>query len=417
MSISSYELKKPWTHKSKEERQKEDKFPSEHRHRGNRWFNYHPGYKQSFKGNAYDSHQVNDFSKAHDQSQDSAKTVTEKGANSSHKDQKPTEGQAPNNQHSNGTQANGGALETRRCHYCGKVGHLMKDCYRRKNVAAAHVPSLASVASDALVVAGKIGDMQVAAMLCDSGATISVVAEHLVPEGTERLEEVWVGTVDVEPRPYPTAIVPATVQGKELELFAAIMPAERLPYTVILGRYIPGKRVIWSMRVADEHGTVFQLSQETNNRQAKAIDSNTDLTDWSEESNRDNVDRDMTVDKQTKTVSVTGSATTGEKILQQEPMEEQSRSKPKSRRKRKFAKTQSEVERTKDPEGHGAEAGETASQVVEERAVDVPLSPTGQEMWVRQEKIEKKTVRFSEDPPRKDLRQDVAVVSVPIWRR
>ena len=113
-------------------------------------------------------------------------------------------------------------------------------------------------------------------MLCDSGATICVIAEHLVPKTTNRLEQVWVGTVDVEPRPYPTAIVPATVQGKELELFAAIMPADRLPYSVILGRYIPGKRVIWSMRVADEYGTVFQLSQETASAIPKASEADTD---------------------------------------------------------------------------------------------------------------------------------------------
>ncbi len=35
------------------------------------------------------------------------------------------------------------------------------------------------------------------AMLCDSGATICVIAEHLIPKETDIL---WVGTVDVEPR-------------------------------------------------------------------------------------------------------------------------------------------------------------------------------------------------------------------------
>jgi len=93
----------------------------------------------------------------------------------------------------------------------------MKDCRKRKNVAAARVPSLVSVAGDALVVPGKIGDRLVKAMLCDSGATICVVAEELLPEGTEKLERVWIGTVGMDPKPYPTVAVPAEVNGKKLE--------------------------------------------------------------------------------------------------------------------------------------------------------------------------------------------------------
>ena len=110
---------------------------------------------------------------------------------------------------------------------------------------------------------GSVGGKQIEAMLCDSGATICVIAEHLIPEGTELLDNVWVGTVDVEPRSYPTVIVPAVVQGKPMELYAAVMPAKRLPYPVILGRYIPGKTVVWSMKVTNEHGTILQLTQES----------------------------------------------------------------------------------------------------------------------------------------------------------
>jgi hypothetical protein len=132
----------------------------------------------------------------------------------------------------------------------------MKDCRKRKNVAAARVPSLVSVVGDALVVPGKIGEQPVKAMLCDSGATICVVAEELLPDGTEKLERVWIGTVGMDPKPYPTVAVPAEVDGKKLELYAAVMPEQLLPYPVILGRYIPGKKVAWSMTVSDERGTV-----------------------------------------------------------------------------------------------------------------------------------------------------------------
>ena len=37
--------------------------------------------------------------------------------------------------------------------------------------------------------------MQVPVMLYDPGATICVIAEHLVPKTTNRLEEVWVFTI------------------------------------------------------------------------------------------------------------------------------------------------------------------------------------------------------------------------------
>ena len=76
-------------------------------------------------------------------------------------------------------------------------------------------------------------------MLCDSGTTISVISEDLVPAGVTLSEEVWVGTVGVEPKPYSTVLVPATVNGKQLELFAAVVPADRMTCPVILGRYIP----------------------------------------------------------------------------------------------------------------------------------------------------------------------------------
>lgn len=57
----------------------------------------------------------------------------------------------------------------------------MKDCRQRKHVAAAHIPSITAVAGNALIVSGTIGREKIKEMLCDSGATICVIAEHLVP--------------------------------------------------------------------------------------------------------------------------------------------------------------------------------------------------------------------------------------------
>ena len=47
---------------------------------------------------------------------------------------------------------------------------------------------MASVAGDALVVPGKIAGQQVDEILCDSGATICVIAEHLIPKDRQTRE-------------------------------------------------------------------------------------------------------------------------------------------------------------------------------------------------------------------------------------
>ena len=70
----------------------------------------------------------------------------------------------------------------------------MKDCRRRKHVAAAHVPSLAAIAGDALVVSGTIGGEKIDEMLCDSGATICVIAKHLVPEEAQKIARICADT-------------------------------------------------------------------------------------------------------------------------------------------------------------------------------------------------------------------------------
>ncbi len=57
--------------------------------------------------------------------------------------------------------------------------HLAWDCYRRKHVKVANVPTLAEIPDEALTVSGSIDKVPVPYMLCDSGATI---ADALIPK-------------------------------------------------------------------------------------------------------------------------------------------------------------------------------------------------------------------------------------------
>ena len=59
---------------------------------------------------------------------------------------------------------------------------------------------------------GSVGEVKVRNMLCDSGATISVIADNLVPQGTVIGEQVSIGTATGEdPAMYPTALIPTLI--------------------------------------------------------------------------------------------------------------------------------------------------------------------------------------------------------------
>lgn len=62
---------------------------------------------------------------------------------------------------------------------------------------------------------------------------------------------------------YPTALVTAIVNGRKIELFAAVVPAEKTSYPVILGRFIPNMEVKWTMEVGNDEGTLLKLQQTT----------------------------------------------------------------------------------------------------------------------------------------------------------
>ena len=48
---------------------------------------------------------------------------------------------------------------------------------------------------------------------------------------------------------YKTALVPITIKGKSMSLFAAIAPTNHLTHGVILGRNLPGMSIKWSLEL------------------------------------------------------------------------------------------------------------------------------------------------------------------------
>lgn len=130
-----YVKNKPWTHKTREERSGEEKsFPKRESKPHGKWNGHQNNWRRHFKDRSNDSHQ--------DTEGNSSNSTNNKGAEGAKATQSTgSSGSQLSNSNSNGT-SHEGAGETRRCHYCGKIGHLMKDCRKRKHVAAAHVPSL-----------------------------------------------------------------------------------------------------------------------------------------------------------------------------------------------------------------------------------------------------------------------------------
>ena len=145
------------------------------------------------------------------------------------------------------------------CHICKKWGHRAADCRTRVSVAV--VPCLAEPAADALVVEGLIDGQKVSDMLCDSGANISMIAEHLMPKQPKFCGYVAFGSVGDHTNTYRAILVPTILFGKELQLFAAVAPRSHLPADVILGRNVPGVVITWS--VGDVKVSTSQETQST----------------------------------------------------------------------------------------------------------------------------------------------------------
>ena len=223
-------------------------------------------------------------------------------------------------------------------------------------------------------------------MLCDSGATISVIADALIPKHVPLQEEVLVITATGLATPYPTALVPATVNGREMELFAAVVPAEKMTYPVILGRFIPNMEVKWTMEVGNDEGTLLKLQQTTEAQELPSVLRKAQsATKTSRRKNKFKkmsekermIEKKVATDEVLLKVQPTAEAQELLPILQKTQLATKT-----SRRKTKFkTMVEKRVQFTEDTDARsGVVAGESTSQEVEERADTIP-SPLSKEVW------------------------------------
>ena len=84
-------------------------------------------------------------------------------------------------------------------------------------------------------------------MLCDSGANIAMISEHLIPKEPKFCGYVVVGCVGDHTNAYRAILVPTILFGKSFKLYVAVAPRSHLPADVILGRNIPDLVITWSV--------------------------------------------------------------------------------------------------------------------------------------------------------------------------
>lgn len=161
------------------------------------------------------------------------------------------------------------------CWECGEIGHERSTCPRRAARASANtvrVTCLSIKTISPFTLSGEVGNTTVQKMLVDTGADLSLLAEDLVPAGTKMLEPVWVEGIGEQLQLYDTAKVPFNIMGKSTQLLVAIAPTHHIPFAVILGRNVPGLKLIWSVDgkdfVVDGEGC---REAETTNKQPKKV--------------------------------------------------------------------------------------------------------------------------------------------------
>ena len=147
-----YDSTKPWTFKSKEEEKRtpwETKKPS---------YQHLPHYKRG-KPHDWPSYDRPSYDRSTQQNKCDGRNVISAGATPNIKEEPASKlasiaSPCPNTQPSNyshGAPSNQPSTQSkesfgqRKCYYCGKYGHLARDCYKRKHINIASVPTLAEI--------------------------------------------------------------------------------------------------------------------------------------------------------------------------------------------------------------------------------------------------------------------------------
>jgi len=92
-----------------------------------------------------------------------------------------------------------------------------------------------------------VGERPVNRMLIDTGADISLIAEDMLPRATQLGKPVWVEGVGKQSQLYKTAQIPVTIQGVTTEVLMAVAPTKHIPFSVVLGRNVPGMTFSWTL--------------------------------------------------------------------------------------------------------------------------------------------------------------------------
>lgn len=119
--------------------------------------------------------------------------------------------------------------------------------------------------TDPFTVKGKVGEQPVQRMLIDSGAYISLIAQDMLPSTAKLGKPVWVEGVGKQSQLYKTAEIPVTIQGVTTEVLMAVAPTRHIPFSVVLGRNVPGLTFKWTMGEQDVAVAAREGSRDTKN--------------------------------------------------------------------------------------------------------------------------------------------------------
>ena len=201
----------------------------------------------------------------------------------------------------------GTGAETRRCHRCGKPGHLMKDCRQReepqksqtdykgengkraiecfncggKGHYSIRCPHNAMFCAQkgsttttrwksGIVRSGRIEGRELSHILLDTGCSRTLVRHDLVPE--DKLlegEAVTICCAHGDTAVYPLAKVSLEVDGEDMEVEVAVV--ERLPMEVLLGTDSPQlKELLMKPKIVAEGAMVMTRGATRREKERKA---------------------------------------------------------------------------------------------------------------------------------------------------